>query len=134
MSNDRELAMRHAFDLPRLQCHAQRTEPCSQFSVAKACTSKCGSAPMRIEIVLAVRRCSQVRLDLILSRGLDLPRSRIVRLAEKGLIESIPSTRKGVSGPIADGQCIAIDLSRLDSEICAALTRAALVGASRASP
>jgi len=134
MNNDQELAMQHAFDMQRLRCHAQRIETCSDFSIAKTCASGHRSAPTRIAITLALRGSSHVRLDLLLSRELNLSRSRIARLAADGLLGSVPETRKGISSPIVDGQVITLDVSQFDRETVAALTRAALTGASRASP
>jgi len=134
MNNDRDLAMRHAGDLSWLRRHAQRIETCCECSIVKTCTGEHGSAPTHIAITIALRGPSHMRLDLLLSRELNLSRSRIARFAADGVLECVPQARKGVSGPIADGQTITLDVSQFDRETVAALMQAVLAGASQASP
>jgi len=132
--NDPALARRYAFDMARLRRHAARLEGSPEFIVSKTHASGCRSDPGAIEVTLSLSDPCESRLDMLLAREFGLSRGSIARLADRELLTVLPMARKGVRAMLADGQVIRLALERTDGKMAAALIRAALEAAFRASP
>jgi len=123
--NDSALALRHAFDRTQLMCHGaieERPDVSIRKSQEEGCALKTGA----ITIALALALPCGLRLDRLLTSGLDISRAQLGRLHDTGALCLSPATRKALRGPIADGQTIAIDLMALDPALAETLRRGAL--------
>jgi hypothetical protein len=105
--NDPALAMRYAFDRERLARHGGRVEDSAGFTIRKSRLDGDPRDAAAIEISLVLSLPLQIRLDRLLSRALGLTRSRLVRLHDRGVLQS----SKALRAPAADGQSIVIDLA-----------------------
>jgi hypothetical protein len=107
--NDPALAMRYAFDRERLARHGTRLEESTHLAVRKSRQEGRDDAPV-VEISLALALPCQIRLDRLLSGELDVTRSQLRLLHDRGLLRVAQPLRKSLRSPIADGQCVSIDL------------------------
>ena len=123
--NDPVLALRHAFDHPRLARHGVTVEP-PEVSIRKSRDDGCADSAGAIAIALALSLPCGMRLDRLLSGGLGVSRAQLGRLLDMGALCLSPVTRKALRAPIADRQSIAIDLTALDAALAEILRRRAL--------
>lgn len=126
--NDPALAQRYAFDRTRLARHGVPLES-PEVSIRKTRLGGCADMAPAIVIALALAAPCGLRLDRLLANGLGIGRTQLDRLLIAGALSLSPATRKGVRGPIVDGQAIAIDLAALDAALATTLRRGALLSA-----
>ena len=123
--NDAAMALRHAFDRPRLMRHGA-VEERPDVSIHKSYDAGCMREAGAIAIVLALAQPCGLRLDRLLTAGLGLSRAELGRLHEAGALHLSRATRKPLRGPATNGQVILIDLAPLDPALAAALRRGAV--------
>jgi hypothetical protein len=123
--NDPALALRHTLDHARLARHGVTLEP-PEVSIRKSRDEDCADKAGAVAITLAIALPCGLRLDRLLSGELGVSRAQLGRLLDVGALRLSPMTRKALRAPIADRQCIAIDLTALDAALAETLRRRAL--------
>jgi hypothetical protein len=123
--NDPALALRHAFDRTRLMRHGTLEER-PDVSIRKSYDEGRALNAGIITIALALALPCGLRLDRLLTGGLDISRAQLGRLHDTGALSLSPATRRALRSPIADGQSIAINLALLDPALAETLRRGAL--------
>lgn len=104
--NDRDLAWRYAFDFSLLHRLGVQVDAVVKFRVERiplngARVDK-GEQKIRLELV---QPCS-VRLDRLLVEALNVPRTRLQRWCDRGLLCTWPEEKNMLRKPIRNGQII----------------------------
>lgn len=111
LHNDQAAATQHAFDLSRLARHSDRIDHDTTMTVERRIVSGEAADGATVEILIALSRPCRPRLDLLLAHELGVPRSRLAKAHEAGVLELAPVTPKAMRAPALDGQRIRIDLA-----------------------
>jgi hypothetical protein len=109
--NDPALVLRHAFDRERLARYGTKVEDSGSIEVRKSRQNGCRDEASSIEIALVLAMPSQIRLDRLLSSELGVARSQLRLLHDGGALRILQPARKPLRSPIANGQCVCINLS-----------------------
>ena len=118
--NDPALAWHYAFDRERLARYGLRIEEPCAIAVRKVPENAWQEDAALIEIALTLASPCRIRLDRLLSSELGVARSQIRTLHERGALR-VSHMTKPLRAPIADGQCVSIDLHDgvIDSDLAA---------------
>lgn len=110
-ANDPDLVHRLAFDTESLRRKARLVEELDDVVVRKEMLSESMTPARRLEILCAVPQTTRLRVDRLLATALQLSRSRIRNLQDKGDLAVSPAGSRMLRTAVRDGMRVTIDLS-----------------------
>jgi hypothetical protein len=110
-TSEQALTRRLAFDVEGLRRSAGRVEEFDDALVTKTVLSESTMPARQLEILCSVPRPVGLRVDRLLANELQLPRSRIQRLAKAGDLVAFPQGSH-LRRTVRDGLRLVLDLAR----------------------
>ena len=115
LGSDSALTRRLAFDVEGLRRSAGHVEQFDDAQVTRTVLSASTKPARQLEILCFVAEPVGLRVDRLLANQLQLPRSRIARLAKEGDRALFPQGTQ-LRRPVRDGMRLVLDLRRLPAD------------------